>query len=73
MGDAALDVFESFLNGGERGGKRSQIDPPSKSADFESNFTDAKFKVRAVGQGKEEEEEEHVLQFKEGKRIHHYG
>ena len=37
----------------EQEAKDPKIDPPSKSVDFESNFTDAKFKVRAArGQGK---------------------
>ena len=32
----------------EQEAKDPKIDPPSKSADFESNFTDAKFKVRTA-------------------------
>ena len=46
--------FESFSEWWrEQEAKDPKIDPPSKSADFESNFTDAKFKVRAArGQGK---------------------
>ena len=46
--------FESFSEWWrEQEAKDPKIDPPSKSADFESNFTDAKFKVRtARGQDK---------------------
>ena len=32
----------------EQEAKDPKIDPPSKSVDFESNFTDAKFKVRTA-------------------------
>ena len=47
----SLETFSEWWR--EQEAKDPKIDPPSKSADFESNFTDAKFKVRAPrGQGK---------------------
>ena len=53
-------LLETFLNGGggSLGGKRSQhrSSEEERSLDFESDFTDAKLKVRGAprGQGKKE-------------------